>query len=171
MELKETTKQYKIYGLIIEVRDTVFLSVQYASCLEEAFAQAKLEFQKVNPLLRSKVSINGAKIGLFTIKSVQELSEENFNFNINREAYDKIEQEEMKKSSNNSVKSPSIEKFLKPKEVMEKIAQLANGQNQDIENKNKLMKLIISQKNKELFEKNKSIFTANETQYLLEHLN
>lgn len=160
---KETTKQYKIFGLLLEVRDTVFLSVQYASSLEEAFAQAKLEFYKINPLVKNSAIGNllGSKIGLFTIKSIKELTEENETFYSRRVAYEKIEEE--------NKKNPSIKKFIKQPTEMDNVKKVDPIQ-LELEKKNQLMRLIIVQKDKDLFEKNKDLFTDSESQYIIERL-
>ena len=77
----ESLKEFKVYSFILETGTTIFLSIQYSSSLEEAFGQAKLEFEKVNG--NSKIfakNMIGSKIGLFTVKSIEELIKENTSF-------------------------------------------------------------------------------------------
>lgn len=172
---RQITKENKIFAIVIEIRETVFLSVQYASCLEEAFAQSKLEFERINPLIKPKLGSSGAKIGLFTIKSVEELTEENFNFNNNRAAHQKLEEEEMKKI----IPGPSVKNFLNPAKVMEKIDKLVNESKEEIsiiktenlkKEKNLLMAKILKEGNEKIFKEFKALLTKEEQLYIREQL-
>lgn len=153
------TKLYRVYGMLLEIRDTFFLSIQYATSLEEAFNQAKLEFHRLNPpVAGTDNSLLGAKIGLFTIKEVDALVHENKVFKerqLERIAlkHKKVEQQEEK------VKIES----KKPVEV--KKMQLDPG---DV--KNLIMKEIVTKKDKKLLELHKALFNTYETQYLVDEI-
>ena len=68
-------RKSKIYGVMLEIREKMFLSIQYADSLEEAFSLARLEFEILN-----KEDSFGAKISLFTSKSPEQLIRENHTY-------------------------------------------------------------------------------------------
>ena len=60
----------KIYAMILETKEVTFLSIQYASSLEEAFSMARVEFERTStqfPKGHPMRNLSGAKINLFTI--------------------------------------------------------------------------------------------------------
>ena len=91
-------------------KNTIFLTIQIARSLEEAFVLAKKEFANKNTTLAQ--DIIGAKIVLFEIKEIPKLSEERFkenSFNIykdskNIENKTEIEEEDKKFEKNLFIK-------------------------------------------------------------------
>lgn len=166
-ETNERTTEPKVYGLILESKETVFMSIQYTYSLEEAFILAKLEFEKLNPHRRGVNNpLVGSKIGLFTIKSVEELT-----------------------SSENMLIPEATEKVGEARKVLEGISELMSAQGgtpgpENIpekiepdpapvsrkEKKNTLMQQIVRAKDMSMFEKHKSLFTKAEKAYLKGHL-
>lgn len=153
----------KVYGLIIEFGDTIFLSIQYAYSLEDAFIMAKLEFDRQNPK-RPGVGnpLLGAKIGLFSIKTLKDLMTDPKL--IQKKTEDKKKEiarifdsfaEAIKPKTPIAISSPE-----KPEEV--KAILLAE--------KNKLMKEIIKNKDRVMFEKSKELLTEAERRYIEEHI-
>src|SRR3990167_7004381 len=166
--IDEKTIEPKVYGLILESRETVFLSVQFAYSLEEAFILAKLEFEKLNPNRRG---INNplirSKIGLFTIKTIDELTSPENMLN-NTENIEKTEARKVLEGISELMSAqgaPSVteepikkEESIPPAPVSKKIE------------KNILMQQIIKNKDIGMFEKNKRLFTGPEKAYLKGHL-
>lgn len=150
----------KVYALLIEARDAIFLSAQYATSLEQALAQAKKEYQRINHL-PDMTGLDGAKIGLFTIKTVNELVDENKNF---KEDLSKLEG--ILPMVVNPIPINKTKITINPE-----IEQLIEASKKDTpENKNKLMKKIINSKDFKMFEENKELFSKNEVKYIEEHL-
>ena len=74
MENNKPTGVFKVYGLLLEAKDQIFLSIQYASSLEDAFTLAKIEYETLNPTSQGLNNpLMGSKIWLFSIKSVTDL--------------------------------------------------------------------------------------------------
>ena len=162
------TMEPKVYGLLIEFGETIFLSIQYAYSLEDAYLMAKLEFNKQNPhKLLVGNSLLGAKIGLFAIKTLKELTTTPKLAQIKEE--DKAKEiakifgsfEEIVKKEN-SVIIPNPEKTNE--EMQESIVE----KNKII--KNKIMSEIIKNKDKELFGRMRNMLTKAEQQYIEEHI-
>ena len=157
--------QKKVYALLVEFGETSFLSVQLATCLEDAFVMAKFEFEKQN---LSKLGIGspliGAKIGLFTIKTVKELTENDIKKSI-QEMRSKLDIE--KKSL-----EKAFDEFAKRDTIMQPVKDLPIKKESEspAEEKNRLMKQIIDKKDKNLFEISKSLFSKNECRYIEEHI-
>lgn len=154
MENNETNG-YNIYGMLLEIKDIFFLSIQYAQSLEEAINQAKLEFIRINPPRPGlDNSLMGLKVGLFTLKTVNNLIHEN-------KTYDtKDLQKIVAKHREAENKEESIKKTVEIKKI-----QLS-----PLEIKNLIMKEIITKKDKQYFERHKALLTKNEIQYLTEKL-
>ena len=135
----------KIYGLLLESPETVFLSVQCAYSLEDAIVLAKLEFEKQNSVKLGGIlnPLIGAKVGLYAIKTVKELLEKN----------DPVEK----------VKDLEVTPSVAPNEKTgaEKIKLLLTEKE-----KNLLMKEIVVKKDMELFKKNHKMFSNTEIKYL-----
>lgn len=158
----------KIYSLLVEGRDYTFLSVQLAESLEEAFILAKKEFFKKSP--GSEESMLGARIGLFEIKEIPELFfgqdiQQAINSSDIRQvvsAIDELKKGEVQK--NGELRNQDIKKKLdvKPSE----------GMTQEMRSleKNKFIKFLIDNKNTEILEKNKNLFTENEIKYIQEKI-
>ena len=145
---------YKVYGMLLEVGNTLFLSVQYAGTLEEAISQAKIEFSRLNPPQNGK--IEGFKITLFSFKDFEELIIENRNYKDIKLA--RIEQTVHK--HHKIAHEEKKEKVKKPPVEVKKIAADPKML------KNILMKEIIEKKDLEMFKRNKKLFTAPEAKFL-----
>lgn len=165
----------KVFGLLLENQATVFLSVQYAYSLEEAFLLAKLEFEKQNPMRRGVVNpLMGAKIGLFSIKTVQELlNSPSLNDLVDPKIMDEIGK--IQEAANKTRDLP-VPEDLSP-DITKPISEIFGGQakkNKDktseISEKNSIMQKIVESKDKELFEKNKKLFSKAERSYLKERI-
>lgn len=145
----------KVYGLILESPETMFLSIQYAYSLEEAIVLAKIEYEKQNPTKLGLLStFMGAKLGLFTIKSIKELTAEK-------------KMEDVIKSVN-VVPAPLTATeavHSNEKTGAEKIKLLLTEKQ-----KNELMKEIIDKKDRDLFKKNLNVFSGSEIKYLKNQL-
>lgn len=158
----------KIYGVILENKETVFLSVQLAPSLEDAFIQAKFEFERINPTQTINGNpMNGAKIWLFTVKTVDELIRETRAISEIQGA-DKIKIDEWKKVAKN-FETPPVKKINK-KPKIEDIKSKQNPEEEKRVLKNLLMKKIIDNKDKKAFEENIGIFTDHERSYIMERL-
>ena len=135
----------RIYTLLIEGDKYTFLSTQLAQSLEEAYALAKNDFIKKNP--NNVDAMFGAKIGLFEIKKIHELF-----FGVeNKQLIDSIEEFKKAEDRGCDLTQSSTKKI-------------------EISEKNKLMKFILDSKNKEIFEKNKNLFTETEVKYISDKL-
>jgi hypothetical protein len=155
METNEK-KGHKIYAMLLEIGDTFFLTVQYASSLEEAFNQAKLEFSRLNPSdIETKNALLSSKIGLFGIKSINEMLHENKVYNEK-----KLERIAMKhhKAEQRELKAPKQKVEIKKVELSKE------------EIKNMIMKEIVIRKDKVMFESHKELFNDYERQYLADKI-
>lgn len=164
----------KVITLLLESNKSFFLSVQYAFSLEEAFIMAKMEFEKLNIVNRGANSLEGAKIGLFAIKSIKDLTEEDGEFVNIDNSIQRVAEEVSRIGESNEgdlfdilsnvkdgifiSKNKEFQPKFPPKKETKKI-----DPNQE---KNILMKEIIKNKDRELLEKNKDLFTQGEIQYL-----
>lgn len=167
----------KIYGLLIEFSETIFLSVQFAYSLEEAFALAKAEFERHNPSKRFGINYQllGAKIGLFAIKSMNELVSAP---KLNKPEISKIERAFDKlgglPAPDDAMGKSIIEMLSLPvphqENTIQKVEPVKNVKKSRMEEKNRLMKLIIENKDKNLFEVSKSVFTKSERSYIEERI-
>lgn len=161
MEINNT--KVNVYGLLLGLRDSSFLSIQLAPSLETAFAQARLEFQLANPNLFVKETwAHGITIDLFLFKSIEKLTEENITFKERLYKYNHREKEIEKK------RIPAIS--MVPGEVlplpdikeydMDAIKEVVKRE------KNLLMKEIIENKDLALLDKNKKILSPAEIKYI-----
>jgi len=172
---EERLVQPKVYTLLIESDKNFFLSVQYTYSLEEAFYLARLEFASQNPKRNGLPNtLDGAKINLFSIKTVEALNEglakiptggDNQVFKIKEDPAD-----------------DPIDDILNFFDKMSP-KDLIKGQKKDVGvdgdtgpvdksklSKNDLMKQIIDNKDIGLFNKNKHLFTSAEKKYIKGHL-
>lgn len=183
MENNEKKEEsWKVYGLLLEGKETVFISVQYSTCLEDACNQAKLEWERINPA-QSGVNnpLIGSKIGIFTFKTLDQLNQESKLFkSLYTEQVTKELQkrEEALKVINNFIKElhtltppppippvPPTNNTETPKED-EKMHEIR------VKNeKNILMAKILKEGDEKIFEEYKSALTEAEQQYLKERLN
>lgn len=149
----------KIYGMLLEFPETNFLSVQIAYSLEEAFIKAKDEMEILERTMFKKGPLNQtfghAKISLFSCKTIEELEKGSFNYI--QENY--IPEEQIKKTID------TIQSF---KERKSKV--VPKKRKSKSEEKNKLMKQIIDNKDEILLKENSSLFTKAEIDYIKEHI-
>ncbi len=153
----------KIYALMIEFSNTSFLSVHYTYSLEDAFKMAKIEFWKQNPKLLTSVltdSMLGARIGLFSIKTVAELTK-------TQEILPQIPENNHEKISQ---VFDSFLKEIKPGEIKQNSVVETGLKKVIIDKKNEVMKEIIKNKDRMMFESVKTSFTEAERKYIEEHL-
>ncbi len=149
-------KVYKVYGMLLEIRETLFLSIQYARSLEEAFNQAKLEFIRLNPpTVDGDNSLFGVKIGIFSIKNLNEMVHENKIYSEKRLQNIALKHKKVEEKIEKQIRKPvEIKRVeLKPEEI-----------------KNIIMREIVTRKDPEMLEKNKHMFNDNEMQYLKDKL-
>ncbi|MFA5695901.1 MAG: hypothetical protein WC917_00345 [Bacilli bacterium] len=162
MENNKPPEIFKVYGLVLEAKEQIFLSIQYALSLEDAFGMAKLEYEKINP---TRSGINnpflGSKIWLFTIKSVTDLVEGKVTLPKAPRQFKRLNLGDTNKVDPVNEKEDHIQK--------EMINVIKKG-NEVKNTKNKLMKKIIDEKNLELFEQNKDLFTPHDVQYIQDNL-
>lgn len=165
-DIQEKTTERRVYGLILESQETVFLSIQFTYSLEEAFLLAKLEFEKLNPHRRGENNpLVGAKIGLFTVKTLSELTSQK-----RLAALENITPDEARKMLDGiSALMSAEEKNPTPNEVLD------TPQEKTIElhprkKKNHLMQQIIKDKDETMFKKHKDLFSKAEKSYLKAHL-
>jgi hypothetical protein len=165
----------QIFGLLIEFPNNSFISVQCAYSLEEAFALAKLEYKEQNYRFGKRETFVGAKINLFTIKTLDAL----LHAPSLREVIEKTEEQTrkqmndvlniFKKIDENSLKNlPGFSNapLTQKQEEVEKPKTVTLTKVE----KNKLMKQIVKDKDKGIFKKNKDFFTIAEQSYLLDRL-
>ena len=154
----------KIYSLLVEGMDYTFLSVQLAGSLEEAFVLAKKDFFKKSP--GSEGSMLGARIGLFEIKEIpelffgQEVQHAIKSSDIQQVIKSFRELEKNKSQKNEEFKNQDIKKELKVRSLTEDVSY----------QKNKFIKFLIDNKNTEILEKNKDLFSENEIKYIKEKI-
>jgi|2_EtaG_2_1085320.scaffolds.fasta_scaffold00049_31 hypothetical protein len=176
--------QPQVFGLLIEFPENSFISVQCAYSLEEAFALAKMEYEEQNASFGKRETFAGAKINLFAIKTLDEIqnapslreviekSEERIKGQMSEalNIFKRIDENTLKNTSGISPTQPDFVAPLRiplndaPAPKKAKPLKLTKIQ------KNKLMKQIVKDKDKDSFEKNKSFFTLAEQSYLLEKL-
>lgn len=144
--LKDIRRKFaepRVYALTIEGKDFVFMDLQVAYSLEEAFDQAQKEFLRLNPSFVNK-PLN-SRIHFFCVKTFQEL----------------FKGDVVLKPENNSV--PTIPLKNNPP---------VNPLESSIETKNSLMRKIVNDKDKGilLLEQNLTKFTEEEKRYLLDRI-
>jgi hypothetical protein len=152
MEQNNPINAFRIYGLVLEAKDQVFLSVQLAASLEDAFALAKLEYETLNPTKRGLDNpLLGAKIWLFTIKTAKDLLEGNIpipkmpiTLKEQNNTKNTIEEQEIQKEMIKTIKESNGIKF----------------------NKNYLMKTIIENSDLRSLQNNKDLLTKNDIKYI-----
>ncbi len=157
----------KVFALVIEAEGTIFLSIQNAESLEEAFSLAKIEFQKTNPQMVGKNPLVGGKIGLFTSKTVDEIVKEGFTKSQRIDEFMKKEEEHINEF-NKAVKLMSTPSPLKPIKTPQQPKPIQQLDPSDA--KNMLMKVIIENKDLEKLKENKAIFSTSERKYMTEKI-
>lgn len=151
----------KIYSLVLESKDQVFLSTQLAESLEEAFALANIEFTKTNPLLSKILPFNGSKIWLFNIKTIPEL--------IGTKEIKKGEVKNIyKRMIGNPIEDINEDEAKIVKEIIESINNPVT--NEGHLDKNKVMQDIIKNKDIDLLKEHKDLFTKNEIRYIKDNI-
>jgi hypothetical protein len=148
-------REDKVYALFLETKGMTFLSVQLAVSLEEAFSLAKMEFVRTSNAMgepKRGRGIAGAKIGLFTIKAIDDLMEETEEF---RQAYGEAK-DIIRGRKNDKIVSEAMKRISTP---------MAKAVEPTVD-KNKLMKEIIETKDKGLYELNRSKFSKQEQAYI-----
>lgn len=177
MENNKPPEIFKVYGLVLEAKEQIFLSIQYATSLEDAFAMAKLEYEKLNPL---RVGINnpfnGSKIWLFTIKSVTDLVEGKVALPRTPMQFKRLKIEEARTRINKMLDGVNTEGSVvdtekeKENHIQKEMINVIKKGNEVKNTKNKLMKKIIDEKDMGLFEQNKDLFTPHDVQYIQDSL-
>lgn len=148
--MENKPKENNVYAMLLEVRDALFLSVQYASSLEEAFNQAKLEFHRLNPQPSGfDNSMLGMKIGLFSFKTFNQMISENKNYH-------------ERKLKRISLKKEKIVEKVEPRKDVE-IKKVEFSQE---EVKNMIMAEIIAKKDRKLLREYKELLTENDLKYI-----
>jgi hypothetical protein len=160
----------KVFAMLIESNKNIFISVQFAYSLEDAFFLAKVEFEKQNNPLGNKPLIEGAKISLFSVKGIDQMvseSEQRIDVGVNSTL---SVQENKKKET-----PPGIIEDMD--EVLGMVDDLLKSSEVEISkitmpklDKNSLMKEIIDKKDIGLFNKNKHLFSIGERKYIKERL-
>lgn len=146
----------KVYALMLEGEDLKYMSLQYASSLEEAYTLAKLEFEKDNPKMTGiNNPLLASKIGLFTIKTINKLLVTNRDLS------------EIK--INKRIKKIDIEELEETKNF-KKIATIVKKKITKKEEKNKLIEEIIKKKDLKVLEKSKDLLTLNEYKYVMSQI-
>ncbi len=160
----------KVYALLVESQKNFFLSVQYAYSLEDAFYLARLEFAAQNPPKNGiPNTLDGAKIGLFSIKTVSQLTKDidkltpggnNSTYPLKDPLDEPATMEDIMDIMDSMLPNPpKINKVVIP---IPPVTQK--------EDKNSLMKEIIEKKDIGLFNKVKHTFTPAERKFIKEHL-
>lgn len=147
------TIEPKVFALLIETRETTFLSLQYTYSLEEAFALAKLEFESQENINLPPGSLLGAKIGLFAIKPLKVLTADP---DLLKKKIEVIKG--MKK-----ITETLIENITSAVEVV-------RPESPETTIKNDLMNKIVKNKDRALYEEKKSTFNEFECAYIEKHL-
>ena len=142
-----------IYALILEGRGTVFLSIQFAYNLEDAFSMAQNEFIRQNPKVSLDV-MQGARINLFAIKTIDQLFSETHVVDTPKETG--ILQR------GQAIKVPVPKPKVK-EEIKEEVKEVSLT-------KNELMHKIINDKDFKLLKMSTNIFTKAELKFLKEKL-
>lgn len=163
MENNKPVEIFKVYSLLLEAKEQIFLSIQYASSLEDAFAMAKLEYEKLNP---TKQGLNnpmiGSKIWLFTIKSVTDLVSGVIPTPRMPMKFRRLRTENM---------NSEIPEENKENEIQKEIVETIKKNIDDKKDKNSLMLKIIKDKDKELLKQSKELLTRNDIKYIEDILN
>ena len=170
----------KIYGMLLESNRNLFLSVQYAYSLEEAFYLAKLEFNSQD---KNKIgTLNGAKISLFSVKTLDTLFGDLIKID-NIDTQSNTEKDTVPNPLDGGM--PSLEDLVdifeksldgespivKENKPADKVLKMLLGDPDIIpKTKNEIMKEIIEKKDIEMFNRNKGMFTAAERKYIRERL-
>lgn len=168
--LKDLSRRFsepRVYALTIEGKEFVFMDLQVAYSLEEAFDQAQKEFLRLNPSFINR-PLN-SRIHFFCVKTLQELFGNNVALKSeNSNTFPQTIPTRSNDRPNNklpiyppqNIIVNSSSNAAKPEIDPKKVAEI----------KNSLMKTIISTKDKNLMEANRSIFTENEIQFLLDKI-
>lgn len=157
-EKNNLTEKLKVFGLVVESQGLAYLSIQYATSLEVAFALAKLEFEKSNPeQFGEKNPLIGGKISLFTSKTMENLINEGSVWIDKMLDYKKKAEKDIKNTLKAPPKDPTPQALPLPKKKV---------QLDPAEVKNMLMKVIIEKKDLEKLNKNKHLFTKNDIKYM-----
>lgn len=172
MSKNERIIKRRVYSLLLESNKFSFLSIQYAFTLEEAIYLAKEEFKKESPQNKFLLNIETIKLSLYSSKTIEdlnsivELQEAKYNSSV-------LDSKEVKSLSDDIDKMfDTLDKELTINEdkIGDQIATTKNALEGVKVEKNVLIKKIIDENNKELFEKNKAIFSANERKYIMKRL-
>lgn len=141
----------RVYSIVLEDGKSRYLSLHYATSLDQALDMACNEFE-ASHVMRFGIPPSNYKMIMYCTKSVNELTDESKN-NTSKilEKYKKFQ------------KSPKVsdQKKLEPTVKKEKT---------ESEKKNELMKSIIDNKDVETFKKNKKMFSKVEKMYILDRL-
>ena len=163
-------KPTKVYGMLLESSKTIFLSVQSANSLEEALMYAKQEFLQMNPGAKGQHTLEGSKVSMFSIKSLEELS---------------VTKELPKVTALTAVtpKAPGFDDiFDEMNDLFDTAEKMGLGAERKErknsipkiptpeDNKNALMHLIIKSKDESLLDEHRKSFTEAEIKYIEERI-
>lgn len=144
------TRPSRVYSIVLEDGKSRYLSLHYATSLDQALDMACNEFE-ASHVMRFGIPPSNYKMIMYCTKSVNELTDE---------------------SKNNT--SKILEKYKKfqksPKASDKKLDPPVKKEKTESEKKNELMKSIIDNKDLETFEKNKSMFSKVEKMYIKDKL-
>lgn len=141
----------KVYAILMETSKISYLSAQMAHSLEEAASKATKEFYKINKQLINEESSPEIKIGMYTIRTIEELETGKLKLAVKEDSkeFDSL-LNEFKEVLDEPKKEPRVETA--------------------VEKKNRLMKTIIDTRDKFMLEANKENLTKEEYKYLRELL-
>jgi hypothetical protein len=183
MENRTKLVEKKVFGMLIESSKTLFLSIQAAYSLEEAFFLAKLEFEKISPNKRGLNDIVDAKISLFSSKTLTELDNtpetKDMTFGdfqpikVNTAEDEMKEMERLMRSFEGEPPSRmmKIENRKSERKTLDiPVVPVEKAPPTPAEIKNELMLLIIKTKDVALLEENRKSFSTSEIKYIEERL-
>jgi hypothetical protein len=139
--------------------------------LEEAFFLARIEYDLLNSGGRKTTTLDGAKIGIFSVKTFDEI-DGNSQAGLGTLRELKIDKEETEALG--KILSKSLDKAMgepvKVKIPQQVVPSLVRRILSPEEKQNQLMQQIIETKDITMFEKEKKNFTSAQRKYLKDHL-
>lgn len=174
MKNNQKIRELKVYGILLDYSDANFVSVQCAYSLEEAFVLAKLDYEEQRKFMGGLPVNENARISLFAIRTLAELKEPSDpqkmmdTVKILKKLPSKLA--EGLPSAIGSSKKFTVDDFIGAPIEKTQGVPTPKRATKEPTFKNALMKEILDNKNKKLYEKNKEVFTDAEKGYILERL-